>query len=205
MIRTTPYPFSRSHAKGAGVSEITTLLQLKGATATRIVQVDSDWSFKLAGLGGPFLFRVTGIPDDWMLGAVRLGDKDITDVPYDVPTGGRDIGGMQIVLTRKVGRVSGSVVVAAGRPAPGATVMVFSEEPDHWGPHSRYLRAVRPSGDGEFVIPALPPGTYRAVVSDTIEQGQREDRAWLEAMRDEGTRFVLIEGGAERLSLRLGR
>jgi serine/threonine protein kinase len=32
------------------------------------------------------------------------------------------------------------------------------------------------------------------VVSDTIEQGQWEDRAWLEAMRDEGMRFVLIEG-----------
>lgn len=171
----------------------------------RVVQVDSDWSFKLAGLGGPFLFRATGIPDDWMLGAVRLGDTDITDVPYEVPTGGREIGGMQIVLTRKMGRVSGSVVDAAGRPAPGATVVVFSEEPEHWVPHSRYLRAVRPSGDGQFAIPALPAGTYRVVVSDTIEHGQWEDRAWLEAMRDEGTRFVLVEGDAERLSLRLGR
>ena len=187
------------------MSEITTLLQLKGATATRIVQVDSDWSFKLAGLGGPFLFRVTGIPDDWMLGAVRLGDKDITDVPYDVPTGGRDIGGMQIVLTRK-----GRTRVRLGRrcggpPRSGCDRHLVFGGTDHWVPHSRYLRAGRPSGDGEFVIPALPPGTYRAVVSDTIEQGQWEDRAWLEAMRDEGTRFVLIEGGAERLSLRLGR
>jgi hypothetical protein len=169
------------------------------------VQVDSDWSFKLAGLGGPFLFRVTGIPEDWTLGAVRMGDKDITDVPYDVPTGGRELGGMQVVLTRKMGRVSGSVVDAAGRPAPGATVVVFSEEPEHWVPHSRYLRAIRPSADGQFMIPALPAGTYRVVVSDTIEEGQWEDRAWLEAMRDEGVRVVLIEGAAERLSLRLGR
>jgi hypothetical protein len=171
----------------------------------RVVQVDNDWSFKLAGLGGPFLFRVVGIPDDWMLGAVRVGDKDITDVPYDVPTGGREIGGMQIVLTRRMGRVSGSIVDAAGRPAPGATIVVFSDEPEHWVPNSRYLRAIRPSADGQFAIAALPPGTYRAVASDTIEQGQWEDRAWLEAMRDEGTRFVLLEGADQRLSLRLGR
>ena len=73
----------------------------------RVVQVNSDWSFKLGSPGGKFLFRVTGLPDDWTLAAVRLDDKDISDVPYNVPTGGREISGMQMVLTRKIGRVIG--------------------------------------------------------------------------------------------------
>ena len=169
----------------------------------RVVQVETDWSFKLQSLGGPFLFRVLGLPEDWTLGAVRLDDTDITDVEYEVPTGGKEIRGLQVILTRKIGRVSGVVTDSTGKPAGQATVVVFSEEPEHWRPYSRYVQATRPSADGSFLIKGLPPGTYRAIVRDFIEQGQWEDREFLESVRDEGVRFVLADGGAERLTLRL--
>jgi hypothetical protein len=169
----------------------------------RVVQVDTNWSFKLQSLGGPFLFRVMGLPEDWTLGAVRLDERDITDVEYDVPTGGKEIRGLQVILTRKIGRVSGAVTDSTGKPASQATVVVFSEEPEHWRPYSRYIQATRPSADGSFLIKGLPPGTYRAIVRDFIEQGQWEDREFLESVRDEGVRFVLADGGAERLTLRL--
>ena len=77
--------------------------------------------------------------------------------------------------------------------------------PSVWRSRPGRTRTSRPSADGQFAIPALPAGTCRVGVSDTIEQGQWEDRAWLEAMRDDGTGFVLLDGAAERLSLRLGR
>ena len=95
----------------------------------RVVSVDTDWSFKLTNLGGPFLFRVLGIPDDWMLGSVRFGDKDITDTPWDVPTGGREFTGLQVVVTQKVGRVSGAVLDSDGKPTSAATVVVFPKMP----------------------------------------------------------------------------
>ncbi len=109
----------------------------------RVVDVDTDWSFKLQSLGGPFLFRVMGIPDEWTLGAVRLEGKDITDIEYDVPTGGKEIRGLEVVLTRKIGRVSGTVTDTTGKPASQATVVVFSEDADHWRPYSRYVQATR--------------------------------------------------------------
>lgn len=171
----------------------------------RVVQVDTDWSFKLQSLGGPFLFRVTGVPDDWTLAAVRLDDKDITDIEYNVPTGGKEIRGLEVILTRKIGRVSGTVTDATGKPARQATVVVFSEDSDRWRPYSRYVQATRPSSDGRFSLKGLPPGTYRAIVRDFIEQGQWEDRLFLESMRDDGIRFVLADGGTEMLSLRLER
>jgi 5-hydroxyisourate hydrolase-like protein (transthyretin family) len=169
----------------------------------RLVQVDTDWSFKLSNVGGPFLFRVMGLPDDWTLGAVRLENRDITDVEYDVPTGGKELRGLQVVITRRIGRVSGVVLDSAGKPASQATVVVFSEDADHWRPFSRYLQAARPSSDGRFSIRGLPPGAYRVIVRDFIEQGQWEDRQFLESVRDEGVRVVLAEGGAETVTLRL--
>lgn len=171
----------------------------------RVVDVETDWSFKLASLGGPFLFRVLGLPNEWTLGSVRLADRDITDVPYDVPTGGKEIRGMQVVVTRKIGRVTGVVTDPAGKPSISSTVVVFSEDPEHWVPGSRYVAAARPAPDGQFSITGLPAGTYRALALDTIERGQWEDRSWLEQMRDEGARFVLADGGAHTLQLKSGR
>src|SRR5688500_2465077 len=120
-----------------------------------------------------------------------------------VPTGGKEIRGLEVVLTRKIGRVSGTVTDISGKPASEATVVVFSEDADHWVPHSRSVQATRPSSDGRFSVKGLPPGTYRAIVRDFIEQGQWEDRAFLDSIRDEGVRFVLREGATETLNLRL--
>ncbi len=169
----------------------------------RVVSVDTDWSFKLSSLGGHFLFRVLGIPDGWMLGAVRIGDKDITDAPWDVPTGGREFGGMQIVVTRKVGRVSGVVQNADGKTTSAGTIVVFAEDRDLWVPASRFVRTARPDEQGRFAISGLPAGTYRAIVRPFVENGEWEDPKFLEDARESGVRFVLDEGGAETLTLKL--
>ena len=56
---------------------------------------------------------------------------------------------------------------------------------------------MRPSGDD------LPAGTYRAVARDFVEEGQWEDRKFLEEARADAVRFTLSEGGTETLSLKL--
>jgi carboxypeptidase family protein len=165
--------------------------------------VESDWSFKLMGLGGPFMFRVMGLPPDWTLGAVRLNQKDITDTPWDVPTGAKEISGLKVVVTQKIGRVSGMVADSSGRPTSSATIVVFSEDVDHWTPGSRFTRTTRPGADGRFSIRDLPAGTYRAVARDYIEEGQWEDRKFLEELRDDGVRFTLAEGASDVVTLRL--
>ena len=165
--------------------------------------VNTDWSFKLSSLGGPFMFRIRGIPEDWTLGAVRLNDKDITDVPWDVPMRGETLGGLQIVVTQKIGRVSGTVADAKGVPTAAATVVIFSDEPELWIPGSRFIRTTRPGADGRFSIAGLPAGTYRAIARDFVEEGQWEDRKFLEEARADGVRFTLSEGGTESISLKL--
>lgn len=169
----------------------------------RVVSVDKDWSFRLAGLGGPFLFRVTGLPEGWMLRSVRVSDRDITDEPWDVPTGGREIKGLQVMITSNIGRVSGLVVDADGEPASTATVVLFPEDSSLWLPGSRFIRATRPGTDGLFSIEGLPGGTYYAVAREFVESGQWEDASFLEEIRGTAARIVLLEGGTENVTLKL--
>jgi hypothetical protein len=167
----------------------------------RVVQVSDDWTFKMQGLGGPFLFRLTGLPDDWTMAAATLGERNIADEPFDVPTGGKEITGAKIVVTRKIGRVTGTVVDENRRPTAAASVLVFSDDAAHWIPHSRFVKTTRPGADGRFSIGHLPPGIYRAVALDFIEQGQEQDAALLADLRDTARTFSLAEGGTETLSL----
>ena len=168
----------------------------------RIVSPEPDWSFKLQGLGGPFLFRAIGLPEGWAVGSVKIGDRDITDTPWDVPTGGKQIDGLKIALTQKSGRIAGSVVDASNKPTSGATVIVFADDEKLWLPDSRFISAQRPSRDGSFSIAGLPPGIYRAIARELVEDGQWFDRDFLESIRDAATRIVLAEGGKESITLK---
>lgn len=169
----------------------------------RVPAVNNDWSFTLTSLGGPFVFRLQGLPDDWMLDAVRLNDRDITDVPYDVPTGGRDIAGLEVVLTQKVGKIEGNVVNADGKPTVDATVIIFSDDSALWMPGSRFVRSTRPDSSGVFSVAALPAGTYLAVAKDVVIDGQWENKEFLESVRKDAVRVTLSQGGSESVALKM--
>jgi hypothetical protein len=169
----------------------------------RVVSPEPDWSFKLQGLGGPFLFRAIGLPAGWSIGSVKMGDRDVTDTPWDVPTGGKQIDGLKIVLTQRAGRISGSVVDASNKPTSGATVIVFPDDDKLWLSGSRFISAQRPSRDGTFTIVGLPPGIYRAIARDVVEDGQWFDRAFLEGIRDLATRILVGDGAVAPVSLKL--
>ena len=169
----------------------------------RFPAVNNDWTFRLTSMGGPFLFRVNGLPAGWMLDAVKLGERDITDTPWDVPTGGRDLSGLELVITKEASTLDGSVSTFAGKPTNDATVVIFSEEAERWMPGSRFVRMARPNAEGQFSIAGLPAGSYFAVAKDFIEEGQWEDKEFLESVRSEAVRVTLTRGGSETVSLKL--
>jgi protocatechuate 3,4-dioxygenase beta subunit len=168
------------------------------------ITVRPDWTFRATGLDGPQLFRVTGLPDDWMLKEVRIGERDITDVPYTVPPGGADVKGVEVVLSRKIALLSGEVTGPAAATPADATVIVFAEDSARWGIGSRFVRAVRPDDRGRFSIPALPPGKYRVAAADAVIDGQWEDPAFLQSLVGTSTAIELHEGLVEKITLKTG-
>lgn len=160
-----------------------------------------DWGFRIVNMVGEYLFRVTGLPDDWRLGAVMFGGRDIIDTPLPVARGAADVEGLQLVLTRKVARLEGQVLDRNGAVTSDATVIVFAEGRAAWGIGSRFVKVTRPERDGRFVIAGLPPGTYRVIARDFVAVGQWEDPEFLQSLFRDATRVDLKEGVTETLTL----
>jgi hypothetical protein len=80
---------------------------------------------------------------------------------------------------------------------------VFADEPEKWGPHSRFIESARPDQQGRFTIRSLPPGRYVAIAVGYLEPGEERDPDVLEKWRPHGTLFTLLEGEAHGLDLRL--
>lgn len=164
----------------------------------------ADWTFRLANVDGAYLFRVNGLPDDWMVKAITLGDRDLTDVPLTIARGGPELQGLQVVISSRGAKVSGEVSDPQGRPAPDATVIVFAEERARWTLASRFIKAVRPDNAGRFSTGGLPPGIYRAIAREAIVAGQWEDAEFLSGLVKDAVRLELGEGASETVKLTTG-
>jgi hypothetical protein len=119
----------------------------------------ADGTFELKGLAGHRVIRATNLPPGWMLKAVRLDGTDVTDSGVDFKPG-EQLSNLEIVLTSKTTEIAGGVTTADGKPTKDYTVVVFSDDPDHWTiPMSRWVAGARPDQDGRFKIGNMPPGT----------------------------------------------
>ncbi len=164
--------------------------------------VKADWSFIFSGIDGRYLFRVNGLPDDWMLQSVTMNGRNITDVPLEIPRGDNPLTGLRMVISQKGASVSGSVIDAHGAPFPDSSVIVFAEDSAQWGPGTRFVRSTRPDQEGRFVVGGLPSGTYLVVAKDFVAEGHWEDPAFLRSIAADGTRLELREGTTQEIALK---
>ena len=165
-------------------------------------RVGDDWTFSLRAVTDPIFIR-TSSPQGWTLKSVSLNGQDITDTAMEFPPG-QSVGGVQIVMTKKVASVSGLVADARGNPALDATVVVFPANEKLWTYQSRFIRAARPDQDGRYRISPLPgPEQYLVVAVQGLEDGQAGDPEFLAAVRDSATKFELNEGETRSVDVKL--
>lgn len=152
---------------------------------------------------GPARVAVTGLPENWMLKAILLDGDDVTDQQIEVR--GRTAN-LRVVLTDRITEVAGTVASSAfaASPAPPATVVIFSDDPQKWSYPSRFIRSERTGDDGTFRVTGLPPGDdYRIVAVDYLEAEEETDPDFLQRMRDRATRFSLNEAERRTIDLRV--
>jgi protocatechuate 3,4-dioxygenase beta subunit len=162
-----------------------------------------DWTFSIAGLNSHRLLRLeSGNSSGWFLKAVMLDGRDVTETALDFD-GGREVKGLEVILTRKRSEVSGDVREARGQAARDFVVVLFSEDDRYWTPDSRFVATGRADQQGRFRIGEMPDGAYLIAAVDFLESGEERDPELLRQLRSRATRLTLGEGETRTISLRL--
>src|SRR6185503_19729901 len=134
--------------------------------AVAIVQpsasVNPDFTFSMKNIAWPGVIRMAGIVGEsgWALVRVLLQGRDITDTPYDFHSG--DTEGVEVVLTNRIGGITGSVIAVDDTVK---TVLIFGAESESSAYIERTQRVAPISKTGDFRFPFLLPGRYFVVAA----------------------------------------
>jgi hypothetical protein len=161
--------------------------------------IPEDWSFTLSDVVGEGVLRVNG-PEGWSLKRVVLEGRDVSDLPLDfdeyVDTP------VEIHLTRRLTRLTGTAVGAHTTPTVSYIVVAFAEDRRLWTPPSRFVATARPDQTGRYTLTGLPPGRYRVVALNYLPAGTEQDPRILERLAAQATPLTLSEGEARSMDLR---
>ncbi|MGE5360031.1 MAG: MSCRAMM family protein [Bacteroidales bacterium] len=149
---------------------------------------------------GRVRFRVTGLPDGWLLDSITDMGREITDTPVEL----RGISLLSVVLTDRAAELGGSVTDAADRVPTDYVVIVFPENRSLWD-SQRLLAAARPDQNGRYAVRGLPRGSYYAVAVERVMADDPFDADYLERLRREATRVTLLKGESKTVDLQLAR
>lgn len=164
-------------------------------------RVAADWTFEMPGVTDTVVFRVNA-PPGWALLSVTLDGKDITDTPMEFAPG-QIVRGLDVLLTRRLGEVSGMVTNDRGEPVLDATVVIFPADEALWMQGSRHIKTARPNQEGKYTIAGLPSGDYLSVAVQVLQAGQASDPDFLETIRPGATRVSVEQAQTRTLNLSL--
>jgi hypothetical protein len=165
-------------------------------------EVARDLTFKMAGLSGPRLFRVRQAPRGWMLKAILLNGRDVTDTPLPFGSDDQSIANLEVVLTNQSTEISGTLADARGRPLASKPVIIFATDRQLWVAASRFVAMTKTARDGSFSVIGLPAGEYLAAAVYRLEDGDWQDPEVLSALATGALRFGLGDGHKVAVVLR---
>jgi Carboxypeptidase regulatory-like domain len=165
-------------------------------------RVGEDFSFSLPNLTDAVFVR-TSSPQGWTLKSVIVNGQDITDTPVEFPAG-QTVSGAQIVMTKKIGALTGQVTDAKGTPVLDATVVVFPANEKLWTYQSRFIKAARPDQEGKYRVTALPgPHDYLVIALQGLEDGQAGDPEFLATVKQLASKVEIGDGESKALDVKL--
>jgi hypothetical protein len=164
--------------------------------------VQDDLTFDLRAYPGQARLQFAGSPPGWSIRSVRHRGVDVIDTGFDVKVG-EDVNDVDVEITNRVTNVSGMVTNGKGDPQKDYSVVVFAQDRDKWTPMSRYMRTARPDQDGRYKVIGLPPGEYRVIALDYIDQNEWNTPEFLDGIRNKATAFTVEEGETKSVDLKL--
>ena len=161
--------------------------------------LEEDGSFHADVPAGSLSLLVMG-PPGWTMRAIRLDGVDVFGYPLEVSPGAHEI---EVVVTDRLGSVSGLVVDRRGTPLAGFDVVLFPQDEARWYFASPLVRQVRSHQNGQFELALLPPGDYLAVATENVPLLMIGDpEPILRQLQAIGTRLKVADGERKTISIR---
>jgi protocatechuate 3,4-dioxygenase beta subunit len=164
--------------------------------------VNDDLTFEIKAQPGTFRVALVGQMPGWSIRSVRYRGTDITDSGMEFRAN-EDVSELEVELTNKVTDVSGLVTNSKGEALKDYSVVVFPQDREKWTANSRYMRTTRPDQDGRFKVTGLPPGEYRVIALDYVDQNEWNSPEYLDGLRSKATSFSINEGETKSVDLRI--
>jgi hypothetical protein len=165
--------------------------------------VGADGTFRINGIAGRHLLRLSSLPEGWALKGVSLEGTDITDIGADFVAGQRPTA-VTMMLTDRTAALAGSVT-DGGRPLSTYQVVVFSEDERQWGESSRFVKVASPRADGTFNVVGLLPGKYLVAAVVVLDDGAWQDPEMLRRLRSGATAVTVAGEGTITMTLQVQR
>jgi hypothetical protein len=166
------------------------------------VAVNDDLSFEAKARPGKVRITLAGPLPGWAIRSVRVKGDDVVDSGFELRAG-ENVADVEVDLTNRLTDVSGIVTTPKGEAVKDYSVVVFPSDREKWTPNSRYLKTARPDQDGRYKVNGLPPGEYRVIALDYVDQNEWSDPEFLEKIRAGATAFSISEGEAKSVDLRI--
>jgi hypothetical protein len=170
---------------------------LKSLTPSAMV-LNDDGTFSLPGLLGPTTVGLQSLPTGWRMRQVLVGERDLAGQDLQVGPG-ETIGNVRIVLTNRLGELTGTVTTARGEPVADYTVLVFPADPTGLdGSGSGW-----PDASGAFRVEHLLPGTYYVVALAAFDPARALEPGFRERLWSSATRVTVSPDSPTRVALKL--
>jgi protocatechuate 3,4-dioxygenase beta subunit len=157
----------------------------------------ADGSFRTAGLpAGRYFLRLAMSKPPWRLKAVRVGGRDVTDVPIEIDAD--PLADVVIAMTdRRMASLAGAVTGEQVGTEGSSAVFVFPTDRRLWayvGPGAQRFKTAETADGGRYVMRDLPEGEYFVIAAS-----EERLRDWLqpdvlEVFAALATRLQLGEG-----------
>ena len=167
--------------------------------------IRDDATFELGGVNGSRLMRVLHAPAGWMLKSVLVNGLESADTLFSFGTKDQSLSDVELILTRRIGEVSGVVADDSGRPVAHAAVIAFPTDRAEWQAHSRFIAHTTTTSSGAFTLTPLPPGSYYVAAidppEDFEENQQFDDPALLGSLAQRASRLTITDDDRRSLPL----
>ena len=160
------------------------------------------------GEGGAFAFpdvtpdmyyvSLSGMPDGFYVRSVRMGEADALENGVDLTKRPDDL--LQVTLSPKAGSIRGTVSGADGAPAPGAVVALVPQAAKRRA-RAEWYRNVSADQSGRFALANLPPGEYKLLAWEDVEDTAWLDSDFLKPFEERGKPITVHDSGAETVEL----